>query len=146
VKNELGMLLARIMLSILFVMCYLGTNAFAVEPTAVDSIKISMVVDAIKKTGLHVKGRPRNGTVVLPQPLVGNQWGLTNHACKKAGYDLVPYAGQQVKSSHYNLYEDYSGYKVELIVLTNDYRCICIYEVVPGLIPGIIAVNDPSIK
>lgn len=128
----------KILLSVVFFGCSFVTSAFASEP---------IVAEAIKKTGLHVNGQPKAGTLALPQPVEGNQWGsLTNHACKKAGYDLNPYAGQEVKSIRYNLRETYSGEKLSLILLTKDSLCICVYVVAPDMIPGIIAVNDPRIK
>lgn len=135
----LGVFPCKILLLVVFFGCSFVTNAFASEP---------IVAEAIKKTGLHIIGQARDGgTLTLPQPVESNQWeSLTNHACKKAGYDLTPYAGQEVKSFHYALRETYSDEKLSLIALTKDYLCICVYVVAPELIPGIIAVNDPRIE
>ena len=138
VKMGYGLLRGNLLVLQVFFGWSFVTSALASEP---------IVAEAIKKTGLHVKGPARDsGTLTLPQPVRGNQWGLTNHACKKAGYDLTPYAGQEVKSIHYALRETYSGERLSLIILTKDHLCICVYVVAREMIPGIIAVNDPRIK
>lgn len=131
-SREFGILLIRIVLLVLFAGSSFVTTAFALD---------QKIADAIDKTGLHIKGQPRNSAVRLPKSLVGQQWSLTNHVCKKAGYDLTPYAGQIVNFAHFDLKEEYS-WDFKLIVVTKDSRCICIYVVAPGVIPGIMAVSD----
>jgi len=130
-------LLSKVLLSILFIGCYFSSSAFALEP---------LVADVIKEQGLQVNGQPSKTDLRLPKQIVGAQWGLTNDACKNSGYDLIPYAGQNVTSIRYNLVNKYPGRRLTLIVIEKNHRCICSYVVDSDLIPGIFAVNHPYIK
>ncbi len=102
--------------------------------------------DIIQKYNLHVEGQPLTTNLTLPQQFTDANWGLKQGACQQAGYDLTPYAGQDITAVTYSIAEKYSGDQLSLIVLAQGQTSICGYVAANNLIPGIIAVNDPNIN
>lgn len=102
--------------------------------------------DIIQKYNFHIEGQPMTVTLTLPQQFTDANWGLKNGMCQQAGYDLTPFAGQDIALIGYNMTEKYSGESLSLIVLAKDQTCICSYVAASNLIPGIIAINDPNIN
>lgn len=102
--------------------------------------------DVIQKYNFHIEGQPMTVTLTLPQQFTDANWGLKEEVCQQAGYDLTPYAGQDIAVIRYSMAEKYSGDSLSLILLANDQTCICGYIAASNLIPGIIAVKDPNIN
>jgi inhibitor of cysteine peptidase len=113
--------------------------------------------DIIQKYNFHVEGQSITTPFTLPQPITDAGWGLKEDMCQQAGYDLTPYAGQNISVIQYNLAEKYyypailgsAGESLYLWVIAKDQTSICGYLSVredSGLIPGVFAVNDPNIK
>lgn len=136
-RKNFYQLRSKVLLTILFAGCYFSSSVFALEP---------LVADFIKVQGLQVNGQPSKEVLRLPKKIVGAQWGLTNDACKKGGYDLVPYVGQNVTYIQYNLVNKDPSRKLALIVIEKNQRCVCSYVVDSDLIPGLFAINHPYIK
>lgn len=102
--------------------------------------------DIIQKYNFHTEGQPVSTSLTLPQQFTDANWGLKESTCQQAGYDLTPFAGQNITALKYDITEKYSGDSLSLIVLAKDQNCICGYVAASNLIPGIIAVNDTNIK
>ncbi len=102
--------------------------------------------EIIQKYNFHVQGQPTSTGLTLPLQFTDANWELKETTCQQAGYDLTPYAGQDITAIKYNLTETYSGDSLSLVVLAKDQTSICGYIAATNLIPGIIAVNDPNIK
>lgn len=113
--------------------------------------------DIIQKYNFHIESGPMTVTATLPQQFTDANWGLKEGLCQQAGYDLTPYAGQNVSLIHFNLTEKYyhpaipgtTGEPLYLWVVAKDQTSVCGYLSVresSGLTPGVFAVNDTNIK
>lgn len=105
----------------------------------------SVGADIIQKYNFKTIGQPTTTAITLPQQFTDANWGLKQMTCQQAGYDLTPFAGQDITAVQYNIAETYFGASLTLIVLAKDPTSICGY-VVDGSVPGIHPVNDPNIK
>lgn len=124
-----------------FAFAMIGCGSSSSTPTSQ-----AVGADIFQKYNFHVDGQPTSTSLTLPLQFTDANWGLKETTCQQAGYDLTPYAGQNITAIKYNLTETYSGDSLSLIVLAKDQTCICGYVAATNLIPGIIAVNDPNIK
>ncbi|WP_162604968.1 DUF4830 domain-containing protein [Geomonas terrae] len=114
-------------------------------------------LDIIQKYKLHIHGTSNTQEVLLPQELSGPDWGLKQSVLRRAGFDLSPYAGQRVLLIRYDLVEKYyqvsnlgtESYDLSLWIIAKGHKALgafvsCRWP--DGLIPGVFAVNDQSIK
>jgi hypothetical protein len=67
----------------------------------------SVGADVIQKYSFQVEGLPITTPLTLPQQLTDANWSLKEGLCQQAGYELAPYAGQNVSLTKYNLLERY---------------------------------------
>jgi hypothetical protein len=113
--------------------------------------------DIITHYNFHVESEPTTTTFLLPQQFNDANWGLKENLCEQAGYSLIPFAGQSVSLVRYDLVEKYFGPAVPvgageplyLWIVAKDQLSICGYLSVrenSSLIPGVFALNDPSIR
>jgi hypothetical protein len=114
-------------------------------------------IEIIQKCNFQTEGLPTTTILILPQQFNDANWGLKEGVCQQAGYDLVPYAGQNVSLVQYTLTEKYyqptiqgaAGEPLYLWIIAKDQAPICGYLTVregSGLIPGVIAVNDSNVR
>lgn len=73
--------------------------------------------DVVQKYAFVTKGQAITISTALPQGLIGEDWSLKANLCQQAGYDLGPYAGQDVSLTRYNLDE---RYRCRLIIQSTD--------------------------
>ena len=139
------------MVGIFIVMSILGcggTSGTASQPAG---------ADIIRTYNFHTEGQSTTTSLTLPQQFTDANWGLKEGLCQQAGYDLTPYAGQNVSSIRFNLTEKYyhpaipgiAGEPLYLSVIAKDQTSICGWLSVregSGLIPGVLTVNDPHVK
>ncbi|WP_136513918.1 DUF4830 domain-containing protein [Geomonas edaphica] len=113
--------------------------------------------DIIQKYDLHIKGTSSTEEVLLPHELTGPNWGLKQSVLKRTGFELSPYAGQRVLLIRYDLVEKYyqttnfgtESYDLSLWVVAKGHKALGAFVTCRwphGLIPGVFAVNDSSIK
>jgi hypothetical protein len=105
-----------------------------------------LVATITEKYSLHTVGSAMTVSLTLPQQFTGADWELKETVCQSAGYDLTPFAGQNVAVVRYNLTDKYSDDSLSLVILAQDQTCLCSYIAATNLLPGIIAVNDPHIN
>ena len=111
-------------------------SIFGCGSTSSTPISQSVGADVIQKYSFHTEGQPTTTPVTLPQQLTDANWGLKEGLCQQAGYDLAPYAGQNLSLIQYNLMEKYypatsrnpgSGESLYLWVIAKDQTSICGY-------------------
>jgi hypothetical protein len=142
---------------ILLIGFFISISIFGCGSTSSAPTSQPVGADVVQKYSFHVEGQPTTTSITLPQQLTDANWGLKEGLCQQAGYDLTPYAGQNVTLIQFNLTEKYyhpaipgtTGEPLYLWVVAKDQTSVCGYLSVregSGLIPGVFAVNDPNIK
>lgn len=63
--------------------------------------------DVIQTYSFTTEGEPTTTFTTLPRPLTGSEWELKQTLGQMAGYDLAPYAGENVALIRYPLTEMY---------------------------------------
>lgn len=112
--------------------------------------------DIMQKYHFHTVGTASTKEFILPK-LSGANWGLKQSMSKRAGYDLTPHAGQSVSLIRYDLEEKYyqtdrwgtESFDLSLWVIAKKRQVLGAFITCRGpggLIPGVLAVNDPGIK
>lgn len=115
------------------------------------------MADFIQKHNFHIESGPTTVTATLPQQFTDANWSLKEGLCQQAGYDLTPYAGQNVSLIHINITEKYYnpaipgtiGEPLYIWIVAKDQTSVCGFLSVresSGLIPGVFAVNDTNIR
>jgi len=123
-----------------FAFAMIGCGSSSSTPTSQ-----AVGADILQKYNFHVVGQPTSTSLTLPLQFTDANWGLKETTCQGAGYDLTPFAGQDITSIQYSIAEKYFGTSLSLNVLAKGQTSICGF-VVNGAVPGIIAVNNPDIK
>ncbi len=96
-------------------------------------------------------------SAVLPDKIVeingdkefpGADWGLKSIICKQGGFDILAYAGKEVTiEKSLAIGKFYQATPLNLFTVYVDGKVICKYyaDSTGLLMPGIFAINDPSI-
>lgn len=96
-----------------------------------------------ERYGLQIVSESTTLPIRLPRRLeASSDWGLKQHFLLRAGFDLSPYAGQQVQVTRYLLAERIGGKPLELWVVRAEGQLIGAYVADQVSIPGIYAVNE----
>lgn len=84
-----------------------------------------------------------------PNTFDPDQLTLYPEVCRKGGYDLSPYLGQDLTFTGYRTDITYEEEPLDVWVVSSDSKIVCIYLSVredSTMAPGIFSVNDPFLK
>jgi len=89
------------------VACFLFSSCFGCGSSETAPSSQPVGADVIQKYALLVQGQPATTSITLPQQLAGTEWEAKQDLCQQAGYDLTPYAGQDLALTRYSVTETY---------------------------------------
>jgi hypothetical protein len=93
--------------------------------------------------GLRVVSESTSLSVRLPRNIeASSQWGLKQHVCLRAGYDLQSYAGQPVELVAYQLSQRVDGKPLALWIVRTGNKLVGAYVTDQVSAPGVYAVNE----
>jgi hypothetical protein len=108
-----------------------------------------LVLDELKRYGLHIKGNPTVTQITLPQEFNDANWGMKKTICEESGYSLSRHAGEKVFLISINIAEKYHNEPLTVWIITKKNTCIGAYVSVrknSQLIPGIFSINEIGSK
>ena len=108
-------------------------------PSASPSPSALSAVSLASQHGLHVLG---GSPTTLPQSLDALPWDLYQTACRKSGFDLRPYRGQEVLFTAHPLQERHRGAAATLWTISADDRLVGAYVSVDGEMPGVYSLDE----
>ncbi len=143
--------------AILSVFFFVSIPSLGCGSTSSDSSSQPAGAEIIQKYDLQVESQLTVTTLTLPQQFTDANWGLKEQLCQQAGYDLMPYAGQDVSLVKYSVTEKFyhpsnpeiGALPLYLWVVAKDQTSVCGYFSVregSNFVPGVFALNDPTIK
>jgi hypothetical protein len=101
------------------------------------------VASLAERSGLHPVSESTSLSLRLPRNIEAcSNWGLKQHVCLRAGYDLLPYAGKPVQVAGYLLTERLGGEPLMLWIVRSDGELVGAYVTDNVSTPGVYSVDE----
>jgi hypothetical protein len=89
-----------LIIGLFFIAQILGCGGSTVAPFQ------SVGADVIQKNALSVISQLSTTSITVPQQFA-DDWSVKENLCQQIGYDLIPYAGQQLSLTQFDISEKY---------------------------------------